>query len=49
MYSYENVIREHELRVAKSLERYNQRTGKKTGSVEGYRLLAIARRAIRRR
>ncbi len=48
MYLYENVIREHELKVAKSLERYKQRTGKQEGSVEGYRLLAIARRAVRR-
>lgn len=47
MYLYENVIRDHELRVAKSLERYGRRKGREADSVDGYPLLADARRAIR--
>lgn len=47
MYLYENVIRDHELRVAKSLERYGKRTGRDARPVDGYPLLADARRAVR--
>lgn len=49
MYLYENVIRNHELRVAKSLERYDLREGKDAGRVHVYPLFARARRAVRRR
>lgn len=49
MYLYENVIRDHDMRVAKSLERYGRRKGKGVDSVDGYRLFASARRAVRRK
>lgn len=48
MYMYENVIRDHELRVAKSLERYGKRKRKDSADVDGYPLFAKARRAVRR-
>jgi hypothetical protein len=47
MYLYENVIREHELRVAKSLERYRKKKGEAGGNAENYPLFATARREIR--
>lgn len=49
MYLYENVIRNHELMVAKSLERYDRRTGKDAERVHVYPLFARARRAVRRK
>jgi hypothetical protein len=49
MYLYEHVIREHELRVAKSLERYDRRKGRQTDEPQGLVLFAKARKAIRRR
>lgn len=46
---YEHVIREHELRVARSLEKYVRRTAGDERSVqEGYVLLARARRSVGR-
>ncbi len=47
MYLYENVIRDHELRVAKSLERYDRRKGKNADRVDGIPLFVNARRAVR--
>ncbi|WP_019667149.1 hypothetical protein [Rhodococcoides fascians] len=47
MYLYENVIREHELRVAKSLERYRKKKGEDGEHTDNYPLFATARRAIR--
>lgn len=49
MYLYENVIRNHELMVAKSLERYDRRTGKDAERVHVYPLFARARRTVRRK
>lgn len=47
MYLYENVIRDHELRVAKSLERYGKRRGTRADAADSYPLFARARRAVR--
>ena len=49
MYLYENVIRNHELRVAKSLERYDLREGKDAGRVHVYPLFARASLGLSRR
>lgn len=49
MYMYEYVIRDNEMRVAKSLERYERRKGKVSNRVDAYPLFASARRAVRRK
>ncbi|OAK55983.1 hypothetical protein [Rhodococcoides kyotonense] len=47
MYVYENLVRDHELRVAKSLERYELRKhGRSRTSSDGLALFAAARRLV---
>lgn len=49
MHMYELVIREHEMRVAKSLEKYRRRMAAAERSGDGYVLFVAARRAVDRR
>ena len=48
MYLYEQVLREHELRVARSLERYNRRMNRRPVDSDGLVLFTRARRSLRR-